>query len=377
MRSNLRGSSRSEQTRSVARCYAHVNTNLPRTYWDYNASEVDWKSPDAYAILTKVGRGKYSDVFQGLHIESGVRVCIKTLKPVRKKKIKREVKILQNLQGGPNIVKFYEPVRDPTSGTKALVFEFVDNVSFKELYPTFSDMDIRYYIYELLRALEFCHSKGVVHRDIKPHNVMIDHRKRRLALVDWGLAEFYHPEQLYNVRVASRYFKGPELLVNFQMYDYALDIWSLGCMLAGMMFRKEPFFYGRDNNDQLVKVVRILGSDEFIRYLKKYNIQLTPVLESQLLHTHWKRKPWETFIKPENQRYITREGLDFLETMLKFDHQLRPTASEAKQHVWFRPIREMEKNNTQFYQIRNTDRGAQNNYLSDELGSQSDVSFNS
>jgi len=199
MRSNLRSGARNEQTRSVARCYAHVNTNLPRTYWDYNASEVDWKTPEAYSILTKVGRGKYSDVFQGMHISSGIRVCIKTLKPVRKKKIKREVKILQNLQGGPNVVKFFEPVRDPTSGVKALVFEFVDNVSFKELYPTLSDVDVRYYIYELLRALEFSHSKGILHRDIKPHNVMIDHRKRRLALVDWGLAEFYHPEQLYNV----------------------------------------------------------------------------------------------------------------------------------------------------------------------------------
>ena len=74
--------------------------------------------------------------------------------------------------------------------------------------------------------------------------VMIDHEKRELRLIDWGLAEFYHAGREYNVRVASRYFKGPELLVDLQEYDYALDMWSLGCMVAGMIFRREPFFHG-------------------------------------------------------------------------------------------------------------------------------------
>lgn len=96
----------------------------------------------------------------------------------------------------------------------------------------------------------------------------------QLRLIDWGLAEFYHPAQEYNVRVASRYFKGPELLVDYQvqtspaslsplapevsaspfspqMYDYSLDMWSLGCMLASMIFLKEPFFHGQDNYDQV------------------------------------------------------------------------------------------------------------------------------
>ncbi len=66
------------------------------------------------------------------------------------------------------------------------------------------------------QALEHSHSNGIMHRDVKPHNVMIDHEKRQLRLIDWGLAEFYHPEREFNVRVASRYFKGPELLVDLQ-----------------------------------------------------------------------------------------------------------------------------------------------------------------
>lgn len=57
-----------------------------------------------------------------------------------------------------------------------------------------------------------------MHRDVKPQNIIINHSKRSLKLIDWGLAEYYHPGQKYNVRVASRYFKGPELLVNFEVF---------------------------------------------------------------------------------------------------------------------------------------------------------------
>ena len=73
-----------------------------------------------------------------------------------------------------------------------------------------------------------------------------------------------------------RYFKGPELLVDYQMYDYSLDMWSLGCMLASMIFRKEPFFHGHDNYDQLVRIAKVLGTEELYEYLDKYQIELDP-----------------------------------------------------------------------------------------------------
>lgn len=70
--------------------------------------------------------------------------------------------------------------------------------------------------------------------------------------------------------------QGPELLVDYQMYDYSLDMWSLGCMLASMIFRKEPFFHGHDNYDQLVRIAKVLGTEELLEYLDKYHIDLDP-----------------------------------------------------------------------------------------------------
>ena len=77
---------------------------------------------------------------------------------------------------------------------------------------------------------------------------MIEPQTKKLRLIDWGLAEFYHPQKMYNVRVATRYFKAPELLVDYKYYDYALDMWSFGCLLAGIVFQKEPFFHGTIQN---------------------------------------------------------------------------------------------------------------------------------
>lgn len=110
------------------------------------------------------------------------KCVIKVLKPVKKKKIKREIKILQNLSGGPNVIPLLDVVRDSQSKTPSLVFEYVNNTDFRTLYPRFVDYDVRYYIFELLKALDFCHSKGIMHRDVKPHNVMIDHERRKVCL---------------------------------------------------------------------------------------------------------------------------------------------------------------------------------------------------
>eukprot|EP00007_Cunea_sp_BSH-02190019_P008715 CAMPEP_0174231680 /NCGR_PEP_ID=MMETSP0417-20130205/2153_1 /TAXON_ID=242541 /ORGANISM="Mayorella sp, Strain BSH-02190019" /LENGTH=347 /DNA_ID=CAMNT_0015309605 /DNA_START=140 /DNA_END=1183 /DNA_ORIENTATION=+ len=333
---SARAGRRVKKIRSRARVYADVNQHRPKEYWNYEVLKVNWGNQDDYEIVRKVGRGKYSEVFEGMNAVTNEKCVIKILKPVRKKKIKREIKILMNLCGGPNIIRLHDVVRDPQSKTHSLIFEYVNNIDFKILYPTFTDFDVRYYTYELLQALDFCHSNGIMHRDVKPHNVMIDHALRKLRLIDWGLAEFYHQDQLYNVRVASRYFKGPELLVNLQDYDYGLDMWSLGCMLAGIIFRKEPFFHGRDNYDQLVRIARVLGTEELYSYLDKYGIVLDPHLQ-QMVSTH-KRRPWKRFVTPECAFLCTPEAIDFVDKLLQYDHQARLTAKEAMSHPYLAPI---------------------------------------
>lgn len=326
---------------SRARVYADVNASKPREYWDYENLTVNWNANlDNYEIVRKVGRGKYSEVFEGVIVPSNDKCVVKVLKPVKKKKIKREIKILQNLCGGKNIIKLLDIVKDNISKTPSLIFEYVNNIDFRVLYPTLSDYDVRFYIFQLLQALDFCHSMGIMHRDVKPHNVMIDHTKRQLRLIDWGLAEFYHPGMEYNVRVASRYFKGPELLIDLRDYDYSLDMWSLGCMFAGIIFKKEPFFHGRDNNDQLAKIAKVLGTDGLWAYLNKYNLEL-PSSYDNILDRDVKlpRKPWSTFVRKDNEHMAHAEAIDFLDKLLKYDHQERLTAKEAMDHPYFNPVR--------------------------------------
>ncbi|EGR28383.1 hypothetical protein IMG5_176820 [Ichthyophthirius multifiliis] len=206
--------------------YAKVNQNMPNEYWNYEEFENEWGNIDNFEVIRKIGRGKYSKVFDGISTINGKRIVIKVLKPVKKSKIKREIKILQILKGSQNIIELLDVVKDSASKTPALIFEFVENVDFRSIFPQLSDYEIRYQIYELLKALDYCHSKGIMHRDIKPQNIIVDPNNKILKLIDWGLAEFYHPEQNYNVRVVSRYFKGPEHLVDQNYYDYSLDIWS-------------------------------------------------------------------------------------------------------------------------------------------------------
>ncbi|KAL1516803.1 hypothetical protein ABEB36_000658 [Hypothenemus hampei] len=330
--------SQSHQIKSVSRVYADVLSTKPESFYEYDTLTPKFDDIDHYSLIKKIGSGKYSIVFEAVHEPKGERVVIKMLKPVRKKKIKREIKILECLKGGVNIVKLLAVVEIATMDLTALVFEqLVNNEDFRSVYLKLSEDDTRFYLYEVMKALEYCHSNGIMHRDVKPHNLIVDLENRKIRLIDWGLAEFYHPGQEYNVRVASRYYKGPELLVDYPYYDYSLDIWSFGCMLASMLFRKEPFFHGSDNQDQLVRIAKVLGTVELNNYLKKYNIVLKASLQGLL--GHHTRKSWQRFVTSENEYLVDSIAFDLLENCLKIDHMERISAKEALKHKYFAKAR--------------------------------------
>ena len=99
---------------SQSRVYPDVNVVRGKEYWDYESLQLNWTSDqDDYEVIRKVGRGKYSEVFEGMNVVNNEKCIIKILKPVKKKKIKREIKILQNLRGGPNVIQLLDTVRDP------------------------------------------------------------------------------------------------------------------------------------------------------------------------------------------------------------------------------------------------------------------------
>ena len=131
-------------------------------------------------------------------------------------------------------------------------------------------------------------------------------------------------------------------------------------MFASMIFRKEPFFHGNSNSDQLVKIAKVLGTDDLFDYLDKYEIELDAQYDDIL--GRFQKKPWHSFVTSENQRFITNEAIDFLDKLLRYDHQVsfpssastrwwnqqannckeRLTAKEAQAHPYFNPVRDPE-----------------------------------
>jgi len=116
-------------------------------------------------------------------------------------------------------------------------------------------------------------------------------------------------------------------------------------MFAGMLFMVHPFFHGKDNYDQLVKITKVLGTDALSAYLSKYNLKLESYFDD-LMGTY-PRKPWEAFINDQNRHLCSPAALDLLHQLLSFDHQARPTCQEAMAHPYFAQVRkeELERNN--------------------------------
>merc|ERR550539_893899 len=125
--------------------------------------------------------------------------------------------------------------------------------------PTLSGSLVKSYTHQLLKGLNFCHSKRIIHRDLKPQNLLID-RNGALKLADFGLARaFGIPLRSYTHEVVTLWYRAPEVLMGSRKYSTPVDIWSVGCIFAEMV-NGQPLFPGNSDADQLQKIFKILGT---------------------------------------------------------------------------------------------------------------------
>lgn len=293
-----------------------------------------------YELCYRIGRGKYSTVFSGL-TNSGQQCVLKVLKPVRASKINREIRILEKLKESPNICNLLDVVKDQESQMVTLVLDWT-NDDFRNIIQSLEMNEIAYYMYKVLQALDFAHSQGIMHRDIKPQNIMIDHSTKKVSLIDWGLADFYVPGTAYQVRVATRNYKAPELLFGYTYYTPTVDIWGLGCTFAAMLTKKTPLFRGRDNSELIFRIADFVGSEEIEAYLSKYKITL-PSHDLMTRISGHKRRAFECIKKDDTKNFITTEAFDLLMKMLTVDHNLRISAKDAMAHPFFDAVRDQFK----------------------------------
>lgn len=141
---------------ALPRYYAKKCEEEDEDYSDYQNFKIEFNNTEGLELIKKIGRGKYSEVYEGINSVNDNRIVVKVLKPVKDEKYKREIKILKSVSPGPNIIKLIDVVLDVPSQTPALIMEYVDtkDEDFRELYSKFTDFDIRYYMYEILIGLD-------------------------------------------------------------------------------------------------------------------------------------------------------------------------------------------------------------------------------
>ena len=296
-----------------------------------------------YEVNAKIGRGRYSEVYSGIIKNTDNKVVIKILKPVNKNKIKREVVILKYLKDCPNSVHLIDITKGEATDIYCLIYNNISGHELKLFSINITPEDLKLYIYKILQCLNFCHSKKIMHRDIKTGNIVINSITKELNVIDWGLSEYYIENYKYCTRVGTRYYKAPELLLDYKKYDYAIDLWSVGCLFGGLLFQKDFLFKGDDLNDQLIKVVEVFGFQEVENYLNKYKNETKINQKSLNKIKNFTKKEWKSFINSNNKYLVNDEALDLLDKLLKFDQEERINAKDALKHPYFKDLNQEQK----------------------------------
>lgn len=231
-----------------------------------DASKSRVKHSISYAAERVIGNGSFGIVYQATVIETGETVAIKKVLQDRRFK-NRELQVMKLLDH-PNVVSLKHSFLARGDGEEVflnLVMEFIpetihrtlrNHTKSKKLVPL---LFTKVYMYQICRAISYIHSMGICHRDIKPQNLLLDPISHVVKLCDFGSAKVLVKGQPNVAYICSRYYRAPELVFEATEYTTAIDVWSLGCVMAELLIGK-PLFPGESGVDQLIEIIKVLGT---------------------------------------------------------------------------------------------------------------------
>jgi len=294
-----------------------------------------------YQQLNRIDEGTYGVVFRARDKNTGVVRALKKIKMEKEREgfpltALREANILLSMQH-PNIVDVTEMVVGHTLDSVFMVMEFADH-DLKGLMETmskpFSVPEVKCLMLQLLSGVSYLHDNWVLHRDLKTSNVLVNNRGE-LKICDFGLARQYSdPLRAYTRVVVTLWYRAPELLLGTKMYDTAIDVWSLGCIM-GELLGKEPLFQGKTETDQVDRIFKLLGTP---------NEKIWPdfpSLPAAKKLTTARQQPYNQLrrkfpkISPNGGPCVSDLGFDLLNKLLAYDPKRRVTAEDASTHAFF------------------------------------------
>ena len=322
---------------NISRVYANVNLDMGPAHWSYRTWNPDFGDINRYTLEEWVGRGQFSDVFVALR-DNTERVAIKVLKPVNNDRVRRELKVLSVIQGHESILNLIDIVIDSKEGVPSMVTEYVPSADWHDLFTNMKLDDCKFYLYRVLQALDYTHQRGIMHRDVKPLNILCQNPREGVKLADWGLAEFYHPMRTYSPRVATRYYKSPEILLGYEYYDYSLDIWGAGVMLLEILTQRLHAFKGHSDHELLCAIVEVVGGAAVVNWADKYRVKIPHADRQRFL-----KCPGQSLASMLTPEFNDPDALDLVTKMLAVDHKERITAAEALAHPFFQLVRDEDE----------------------------------
>ncbi|KAL5188011.1 Cyclin-dependent kinase G-2 [Glycine soja] len=300
------------------------------------------RSVDEFERLNKIDEGTYGVVYRARDKKTGEIVALKKVKMEKEKEgfpltSLREINILLSFHH-PSIVDVKEVVVGSSLDSIFMVMEYMEHDLkglMEAMKQPFSQSEVKCLMIQLLEGVKYLHDNWVLHRDLKTSNLLLNNRGD-LKICDFGLARQYgSPLKPYTHLVVTLWYRAPELLLGAKQYSTAIDMWSLGCIMAELL-SKEPLFNGKTEFDQLDKIFRILGTpNETIwpGFSKLPGVKVNFVKHQYNLLR--KKFPATSFT---GSPVLSDSGFDLLNKLLTYDPEKRITAEAALNHEWFREV---------------------------------------